>query len=774
MAGFDNDVVYGTNVDFTGGSPVTGQMTANGQLLIGSAVAPFIRANTLTAGTGISITNGAGTITITNTGGGGGGGGTESLAGNTGSATEVGGVINVVGSGGLTTSGSGQTLTVSSTGSLAALNALAGTGYVVQTGANTFTNRTFIAGTGISLSNADGVAAATIINAASSVPTTFTEDSGTATPSANNLNVIGTSAQGISTSGSGATVTITAANASSVQKGVASFNATNFTVTAGNVVSNAITVTAGTGLTTGGSVNLGGSVTLSLDVPVTVSHGGTGDTSLTTNGVLYGNGTSPVGVTSGGTNGQALLAATGAPPAWATIAGTQGVTLTTGANSLSIGLVNVPNSALANSSITLANGSNITITGSPVSLGGTATINVSGTTNHSVQVGNSGGSLSSLSVGNNGTVLLGATGADPAFALLTSTDGSITFTTGVNSLNLKANAPASTLTITGDTGGALSPSGSNWNILGGTNMSTAGSGSTLTLNVKAPFAATTLTSNSLILGNGTSNVSALGAATNGQLPIGNNGNPPTLATITGSGGVTVTNGPGTISISGGSSPANATLDIVDDFVRNVQGTYFASNTLNSGTVTAQVTGGGTSIIESGHPGIWCISNNSATNSGGIIYLVGNPIILGGGVYTQQFWIKIPILSTGSVRFKVKTGIANASASVQNDPTDGAWFYYEDDVNSGQWQIITSSASTQTVQNTTTALDTGWHVYKIVSNSANSLVTFYIDGVSVGTSSTNLPSIAIGPFTNMYSPATATTRNVFVDLATINYALTSAR
>jgi hypothetical protein len=379
MAGFDNDVVYGTNVDFTGGSPVTGQVTANGQLLIGSAVAPFLRANTLIAGTGISITNGAGTITITNTGGGSGGTGTNSLAGNTGSATQVGGVINAVGSGGLTTTGSGQTLTISSTGSLAALNALAGTGYLVQTAANTFTNRTFLAGTGISLTNADGVAGATTITASAAVPTTFTEDGASvATPSSNNLNILGTSAQGISTSGSGATVTITASNATATQKGVSSFNSTNFTVTSGAVASNALTVTAGTGLSTGGSVNLGGSVTLNLTVPVTVSNGGTGATSLTSNGVIYGSGTAAVGVTSGGTNGQVLVAATGLPPAWATVGGTQGVTLTGGANSLSIGLANVPNSALANSSITVSAGSGISVSGSPVSLGGTVIISATG------------------------------------------------------------------------------------------------------------------------------------------------------------------------------------------------------------------------------------------------------------------------------------------------------------------------------------------------------------------------------------------------------------
>lgn len=64
MAGFDNDVVYADNVDFSGGDPVSGQITANGQLLIGASTPPYLRAGTITAGSGISITNSAGGIQI--------------------------------------------------------------------------------------------------------------------------------------------------------------------------------------------------------------------------------------------------------------------------------------------------------------------------------------------------------------------------------------------------------------------------------------------------------------------------------------------------------------------------------------------------------------------------------------------------------------------------------------------------------------------------------------------------------------------------------------
>lgn len=68
MSGFTNDIMNAENVNFSGSNPTVGQVTTNGQLLIGSTAAPNIRVGTLTAGSGISITNGAGSITIANTG----------------------------------------------------------------------------------------------------------------------------------------------------------------------------------------------------------------------------------------------------------------------------------------------------------------------------------------------------------------------------------------------------------------------------------------------------------------------------------------------------------------------------------------------------------------------------------------------------------------------------------------------------------------------------------------------------------------------------------
>ena len=64
MPGFDNNVVYAANLDFSTNATVTGQMTTDGQLLIGSSAAPHIRVSTLSVGPGLSITNGNGSILL--------------------------------------------------------------------------------------------------------------------------------------------------------------------------------------------------------------------------------------------------------------------------------------------------------------------------------------------------------------------------------------------------------------------------------------------------------------------------------------------------------------------------------------------------------------------------------------------------------------------------------------------------------------------------------------------------------------------------------------
>ncbi len=173
--------------------------------------------------------------------------------------------------------------------------------------------------------------------------------------------------------------------------------------------------------------------------PMPVVEGGTGRQTLTNHGVLVGAATAAITQLSVGTNGQVLIGATGADPAFATLTSTGStITFTTGANSLNLeAAASVPTSFATDSgtatpaanTITIAGGNNIGTTGS----GSTVTINLNDTTNHAVQVGNAGGSLTSVSPSATSGVPLISQGAsaDPTFGTAVVAGGgtgAVTFT----------------------------------------------------------------------------------------------------------------------------------------------------------------------------------------------------------------------------------------------------------------------------------------------------------------------------------------------------------
>ncbi len=82
------------------------------------------------------------------------------------------------------------------------------------------------------------------------------------------------------------------------------------------------------------------SLTADLVVPVIVGFGGTGRTTLTTYGVVLGEGANNVNVTAAGTDGQVLIGGTSIDPAFTTLASSSGsIQFSPGPNSLSIDVV---------------------------------------------------------------------------------------------------------------------------------------------------------------------------------------------------------------------------------------------------------------------------------------------------------------------------------------------------------------------------------------------------------------------------------------------------
>lgn len=255
------------------------------------------------------------------------------------------------------------------------------------------------------------------------------------------------------------------------------------------------------------------------------SQGGTGLSSPAAHQLIVTNGSSaytPLGVAA---NGQIPIGSIASNPVLANITSSGGtITITNGPGSINIdlagGSVGVdsfsPDSGTDPVVPTGAGLLNDKGAGSITTVGSlnTITTQLTGLTNHAVLVGAGTTTITKLGVGSNGQVLIGATAADPAFATLTSSDSSISFTTGANTLSLQvASGTAVLKTLTGNTGGALSPTAGNISTVGTGSITIAGSGSTLTTQL------TGLTNHNILVGAGTATVTNVAPSATSGVPL---------------------------------------------------------------------------------------------------------------------------------------------------------------------------------------------------------------------------------------------------------------
>jgi hypothetical protein len=181
----------------------------------------------------------------------------------------------------------------------------------------------------------------------------------------------------------------------------------------------------------------------------------------------------------------------------------------------------------------------------------------------------------------------------------------------------------------------------------------------------------------------------------------------------------------------------------------------------------------------GHPGVQTLSTKTSSTGKAQLGFTAPVLLLGGGVLTYHTFCKIDTLSTALQRFTISIGLSDADVSTTSNYTNGCWFEYSDNVNSGNWQIKCMQASTVTTANTSTAADTNWHKYSIIVNAAGTSVAFYIDDVQVANSpiTTNIPVSAgqgISPNYFLAKSIGTTERVFYVDWYDLTINLTNPR
>jgi len=365
----------------------------------------------------------------------------------------------------------------------------------------------------------------------------------------------------------------------------------------------------GTGLTTFAAANnalysTSSSALVAGTLPI--AAGGTAATTFTANGVLYGNGTSALGVTAVGTTGQVLIGNTGAAPSWGTISSSLVSSFQTSLSGLTPSTATTGAVTLAGTLGTSSGGTNLTSFTSggalyatstsalttgilPIASGGTSAITATAafdalnpmTTVGDIIYEGTGPSATRLGIGSTGQVLT-VSGGIPSWASPASNVSSISFgSTG--------------LTPSTATTGAVTVAGTLAATSGGTGLSAYTTGdiiyasATNTLSALADVA----TGNALISGGvGVAPLwGKIGLTTHvsGTLPVANGGTNASSAGITAFNNITGYSATGAT----GTTTGNLVFDTAPTFVTSINGGTTFSAFASSTALTIGFTGTGT-------------------------------------------------------------------------------------------------------------------------------------------------------------------------------------
>lgn len=218
---------------------------------------------------------------------------------------------------------------------------------------------------------------------------------------------------------------------------------------------------------------------------------------------------------------------------------------------------------------------------------------------------------------------------------------------------------------------------------------------------------------------------------------------------------------------------NSYIYLFDDFMGSnvVNGIGWSTTVSGTGAATGQTSGG----AAASRVGIWNISTGTTTTGRGGVIANSSGLFASGGSIVCRWAIQLPNLSDGTDTYNFQCGMGDNEST--GDQTDGIYFLY-DSTSSANWKTSTAAAGVRTQTASSTAVVAGAFVnLMMIVNAAGTNVDFYVNGVLIGSNTTNIPntsSTLFGFVCKIEKSAGTNARFVLFDWFDFQKVLTTAR
>lgn len=216
-------------------------------------------------------------------------------------------------------------------------------------------------------------------------------------------------------------------------------------------------------------------------------------------------------------------------------------------------------------------------------------------------------------------------------------------------------------------------------------------------------------------------------------------------------------------------PASAVDVQIDDFESSsavivANGTTFGRVGFRGGSTNVNGVTHVTTNTDATHIGVLQLARGTTATNGAAIALAPAgtvfPIVLGSGQSDVQDWIvRVPVLSDGTNTFGIRFGLTDSPIG---SATNGAYIEYLHTA-SVNWRGISITSSTPTVASggSTVGVTAGTWVHLRRTWDGTTL-TFFVDGVSIGSTTTVPTGVNLCEFAQILGVAGATDRTVLID------------